>query len=169
MTTYDADNVGDPLTRRITEFITEIGLVLRWEQLTEPTQLPGIAIDAGELVVDLAGPGYPGDLLHEAGHLAVVPASERTHLTGNTGADGGREMSAIAWSYAATCHLELDPATVFHEAGYRGGSASLIENFTTGRYIGVPVLEWLGMTATGEHAATLGVPAYPHMIKWLLD
>jgi hypothetical protein len=33
----------------------------------------------------------------------------------------------------------------------------------------VPVLEWLGMTATSDSAKQLGVAAYPHMIKWLLD
>jgi hypothetical protein len=161
--------VADPTALRIAEFLTEIGLAVRWEQLAEPTQLPGIAIRAGELVVDLAGPRYPGDLLHEAGHLAVVPSLERAGITGNTGADGGIEMSAIAWSYAAACHLELDVAIVFHDAGYKGGAASLIENFTNGRYIGVPVLEWRGMTATGEHAEALGVPPYPHMMKWVLD
>jgi hypothetical protein len=168
MTTPDADHVVDPLTRQIAEFISEIGLVLRWAPLIEPTQLPGIAIAAGELVVDLAGPRYPGDLLHEAGHLAVVPPSARAEVTGNAGADGGVEMSAIAWSYAAARRLGIDPAIVFHEAGYRGGSASLIANFDSGRYIGVPVLEWLGMTATGNNAERLGVPAYPHMLTWLL-
>ena len=48
-------------------------------------------------------------------------------------------MMAIAWSYAAAVHLGLDPAVVFHEAGYRGGSGSLIENFAQERYIGVPI------------------------------
>jgi hypothetical protein len=122
MRTYgadDADDAADPITRRITEFIAEIGLALRWEQLTEPTQLPGIAIDAGELVVDLAGPGYPGDLLHEAGHLAVLPAVERACITGNAGADGGIEMSAIAWSYAAARHLGCSGVPAHDQVGPR--------------------------------------------------
>ena len=58
-------------------------------------------------------------------------------------------MMAIAWSYAASVHLQLDPSVVFHADGYRGGSQSLIENFTGGRYIAVPTLQWLGMTAEG--------------------
>ena len=53
----------------------------------------------------------------------------------------------------------LDPAVVFHEDGYRGGSASLIQMFTArSTPIGVPVLRWLGMTRD-----------YPVMIRWLND
>lgn len=53
-------------------------------------------------------------------------------------------------------------------AWYRGGSASANENFGAGRYVGVPVLQWLGMTAGQERAAELGVQPYPTMLRWLL-
>ncbi len=130
--------------------------------------MPGLTIDHGTLVVDRSRLQHPGDLLHEAGHLAVIPADERAQLVGNAGPDPAREMMAIAWSYAALRHLRLDPAVVFHEGGYRGGSGSLIENFSAGRYIGVPVLQWLGMTAEGTRAVELGIKPYPKMLKWLL-
>jgi hypothetical protein len=78
-------------------------------------------------------------------------------------------MAAIAWSWAATIHLELAPNVVFHEAGYRGGAANLIENFSAGRTVGVPLLEWAGLTATGKRAAELGVNPYPAMLRWLRD
>ena len=68
------------------------------------------------------------------------------------------EMMAIAWSYAAAVHLDLDPAVVFHEGGYRGGSASLIEAFARPSPLGVPMLEWLGMTRD-----------FPVMTRWLFD
>jgi hypothetical protein len=83
--------------------------------------------------------------------------------------DGGLEMAAIAWSYAASIQLGLPASVVFHEAGYRGGSEALLENFAAGRYIGVPLLEWAGMTATGERAEARGVQPYPSMLAWLRE
>ena len=159
---------GDPVTKRIVRFLDEIGLAVRWEIVEEPTLLPGIKVDHGALSVDQARLQHPGDLLHEGGHLAVIPPDERTELVGDIGSDPAREMMAIAWSWAALCHLRLDPSVVFHEGGYRGGSHSLIENFSAGRYIGVPVLQWLGMTADPKHAADLGIEPYPAMLRWLL-
>ena len=64
-------------------------------------------------------------------------------------------------------HLGLDPAVVFHPDGYRGGSQALIENFTNGRTIGVPMLQWLGLTLDAKRAAESGGAPYPAMIKWL--
>lgn len=157
-----------PVTGQIVRFLAEIGLAVRWEPIEEATRLPGIDIDRGTLLVDRSRLQYPGDLLHEGGHLAVIPAEDRTQLVGDAGSDPAREMMAMAWSYAALCHLELDPAVVFHEGGYRGESGSLLENFSAGRYIAVPMLQWLGMTADADRAAELGVEPYPKMLKWLL-
>lgn len=154
--------------RQIVRFLTQIGFIVRLEEIKEPTRLPGIKIDHGTLLVDMARLQHPGDLLHEAGHLAVVPADERAKTVGDADSDPGREMMAIAWSYAALRHLRLDPSVVFHGGGYRGGSRSLIENFNAGRYVGVPVLQWLGMTVEATRAAELGIEPYPKMLRWLL-
>lgn len=153
---------------QIVRFLVDIGLTVRTEPVEKPTPLPGITIDRGTLVVDRAKLQYPGDLLHEGGHLAVSPAEERARIVGDAGSDPAREMTAIAWSYAALRHLELDPGVVFHEGGYRGGSQSLIDNFSAGRYFGVPVLQWLGMTADAKRAADLGIEPFPFMTRWLL-
>ncbi|MEP7188408.1 MAG: hypothetical protein ABI901_04355 [Roseiflexaceae bacterium] len=56
---------------------------------------------------------------------------------------------------------------VFHPVGYRGGSAALIENFQQGHYIGVPVLQWLGMTYDAIQTPSYEVAPYPHMVQWL--
>jgi hypothetical protein len=143
---------------RILEFLTSIGLEVRLEPIEVPTFLPGMTIDHGALVVDEARLTYVGDLLHEAGHLAVVPEAERGGLTDNVGGDGGNEMAALAWSYAAVRHLGLAPEVVFHDAGYLGGARALIENFDGGHYIGVPILVWRELTTT---------KAYPAMERWL--
>jgi hypothetical protein len=110
---------------------------------------------------------YPGDLLHEAGHLALLAPDRRTAISGETGDEAGFEIAAIAWSYAAALHIGIDPAVVFHPAGYRGSSQALMENFAAGRYIGVPILEWLELTVSAPGAVE--VKTYPHMLKWLVE
>jgi hypothetical protein len=37
------------------------------------------------------------------------------------------------------------------------------------RYFGVPALQWIGLTAEPRRARELGVPPFPHMLKWLRD
>jgi hypothetical protein len=63
----------------------------------------------------------------------------------------------------------MPPEVVFHGDGYRGGSCSLITAFRDGPGFGVPLLEWMGMTATGARASRAGVPPFPHMIRWLRE
>jgi hypothetical protein len=154
---------------KILTFLAEIGIAAELVELPEGTFLPGIDIRDGVLLIDEARLAYPGDVLHEAGHLAIIPAEKRKTTNHDAGADGGAEMAAIAWSYAAALHLQIDLAVVFHEHGYRGGARAIIDNFAQGRYVGVPVLEWLGMTVGAKTARQSGLPAYPHMSKWALD
>ncbi len=142
---------------------------MRAGALSIPTFLPGILIDHGGLVVDEAQLQYPGDLLHEAGHLAVAAPTRRQSFYNNVGDDAGEEIAAIAWSYAAALAIGLDPAVVFHADGYRGGGAALLENFSQGYYIGVPLLQWIGLAAEPRQAAALDVPPYPYMRKWVRD
>ena len=84
--------------------------------------MPGLSIRNGCLIIDPEKLLYPGDILHEAGHIAVVPAEMRQALNDdvtNTQFDEGCEMAAIAWSYAACRYLSIDPHIVFHEHGYK--------------------------------------------------
>ena len=92
---------------QIIAFLGAIGLRVREQELPENCVLPGISIDAGILLVDRKKLLYPGDLLHEAGHRAVVPGAERVLLSVNVGDEGGMEMGAIAWSYAAVVAIGL--------------------------------------------------------------
>ena len=158
-----------PARDRILAFLRGIGLAVEARTLPDPTVLPGISIDGGVLLFDAAKLAYPGDLLHEAGHLAVVPPAVRRTIGGNMDGDGGLEMAAIAWSYAAAVFQRLPLDILFHPAGYRGGAASLRENFSSGRYIGVPLLEWLGMTDHMRPEAHGSASRYPAMKKWLCD
>ena len=156
-----------PLVARMTEFVLGIGLPCRTGDVPERTFMPGVTVDHGSIVFDPAKLTYPGDLLHEAGHLAVMSPERRRSAHWTAGQQAADEMMAIAWSYAAAVHLQIDPAIVFHDGGYRGGSRALLENFAEGRYIGVPMLQWLGMTVDGRTAARTGVAPYPAMAKWI--
>ena len=156
----------DPLVGQIAAFLHSIGLEVRAGAVPEGTALPGIDVDGGVLIVDETRLLYPGDLLHEAGHLAVAPPNIRAALAHDVGNDGGEEIMAIAWSYAAACHLKIDPAIVFHSHGYRRGGAAILEAMRCGA-IGVPALQWLGMTFDSKRAPGAGVPPFPHMVHWL--
>jgi hypothetical protein len=160
------DDLRAKVTSRIIDFVKEIGLEVRIETIPGETFLPGIVVHEGTLVVDFAQLMYPGDILHEAGHLAVMEPGRRHQCHIDVGNDGGEEMMAIAWSYAACVHLGLSASIVFHEGGYRGESQWLLENFNQGRYIAVPTLQWVGMTVEPKQAVT-GVMTYPHMLRWL--
>ncbi|MEP7188409.1 MAG: hypothetical protein ABI901_04360 [Roseiflexaceae bacterium] len=82
----------DTLTATIVAFLRGIGLVVRSGRIPEQSFLPGIWINHGTLVVDEAGLSYPGDLLHEAGHLAVASPERRATIVGDAGADAAEEM-----------------------------------------------------------------------------
>jgi hypothetical protein len=164
-----ADMERQMTIERIVAFLESIGLEVRTGAIEDRTFVPGIVIHHGALVIEPAKLTHPGDLLHEAGHLAVMEPERRRRCHIDVGKRAAEEMMAIGWSYAASVHLGLDPAIVFHDEGYRGGSESLIENFTQGRYIGVPTLQWIGLTAEPKRAVEMGVAPYPHMLKWLRE
>ena len=155
-----------PLSR-ITAFLHEIGIPARPAELPHGTFLPGLTMNGGAILYDV-GLLYPGDLLHEAGHIAFTPAAERTQLSSATTFTLGDDLAAIAWSYAALTHLLLDPAIVFHNGGYQGNSQAFIDNFAHGRYVGVPLLEWAGLTNEPKRGRA-GVVNFQDMLKWLRD
>ena len=158
---------GDPLVVRIAEFLAQAGIAVRPGAVADGAVLPGIDVERGGLVVDEARLLYPGDILHEAGHLAVTPPEKRGELDHDVGDDAAEEMMAIAWSYAAALAAGVDPALVFHEHGYKGGGPHILENFQAGRFFGVPMLEWVGMAYGQERAASLDRPAFPAMERWV--
>jgi hypothetical protein len=155
-------------------FITSIGIPVWFEPIAETTFLPGLRIRDGGIYVDHDKLKYPGDLLHEAGHLAVIPPADRPLLNeDNIGLrehQAAEEMMTIAWTYAVCVHLGIDPHIVFHENGYKGDGANIADNFSEGRYFGVPVLQWIGMTIdpSGPQKPDDAV-CYPQMIRWMRE
>ena len=156
---------------RLIAFLEQIGIAPVAAELGDDTFLPGLTVEDGRLLYDEAKLRYPGDLLHEAGHIAVAPPSLRPLMGGDAaipGLDMGElEIAAVMWSYAAVVHLGMDPEVVFHDAGYRGMSRGLVRTFGFGVYPGLPYLEAAGMAFSPRRAAELGVAPFPHMVSWL--
>ena len=156
---------SDPLTAKLAAFVRGVGIEVHAVTLPDPTFLAGLDIRCGAILVDESRLQYPGDLLHEAGHIAVtdLPMRNQPKLS----PDGGDELASLAWSYAAVRHLELEATVVFHPGGYKGGSSALVASFSEGHYVGVPLLQLYGMTVEPRFAAARGVKPYPHMLRWL--
>lgn len=156
---------------RIVGFLRDVGLGIDEGPVPDDAFLPGVRIASGRIVFERARLQWPGDLLHEAGHLATTPASHRAKLCDDLAAHEehpyGGEVEATAWAYAAIVALELDPALLFHSGGYQGRSPSLIATFSLGVFPGCQGLSKAGMTVIGEVARERGVPPYPHMLLWL--
>ncbi|QMV19304.1 hypothetical protein GOB94_11885 [Granulicella sp. 5B5] len=156
----------DPVAETIITFLHKIGLTVRYTALDDTTFLPGLHLEPGGLVVDPEKLKYPGDLLHEAGHLAVMTPERRSSTGQKAGDDLGDEIGAQCWSYAAAMHLRLPPQVVFHLDGYKGAADALIGNYSSGT-IGVPLLQWMGLTLDTQRAAAEGKAPYPVMQRWL--
>ncbi len=152
-------------TDRIIAFIRGIGIPVATGAVPD-SFLPGIAVRSGGLVCDPDRLTWPGDLLHEAGHIAVTHPDLRPTLDAVVD-DPAEEMATLAWSYAAVVALELDPEVLFHAGGYMGGGDWLRAAFSEGATIGQPMLCWFGMTHDAATAARQGVAPYPHMTRWL--
>ena len=158
---------------RIVPFLRGIGLSVEEAALDEACFLPGVRIRRGALVFDHDRLLAAGDLLHEAGHIALTPAVHRHELEGDVlptqHHPHGGEVEAIAWSYAAALRIGLPLDELFHARGYKGGAQALAFSFSVGVYPGAAGLAELGLSAVGESARRAGVPPYPHMLRWLRD
>lgn len=160
---------SDPQTARIAAFLAGIGIPVEAADLPDRCFVPGIRIERGRLLVDEARLTHPGDLLHEAGHIAVMTPEVRARRSLDISQNLGDEVAAIAWSWAALTHLELDPTVVFHPGGYRGSSAWFTELFESGRAPGLPLLQWMGLTYDSPTAEARGALPFPHMRRWLRE
>ena len=146
---------------RLIAFLTSIGIEVEAAKLGDDTFLPGLTVDGRRLLYDESKLLHPGDLLHEAGHIAVAGPS----AIGEFG--GELEIAAILWSYAAARAIGIDPSVVFHDAGYRGKARGLLRTFGFGVYPGLPYLEAAGIAYGPSRAAELGVEPFPHVVSWL--
>ncbi|RIV85164.1 hypothetical protein [Aurantiacibacter zhengii] len=165
---WQEEGGGEAAAARCLDFLTEVGIPVRLRAAEELDQLiDGLAIRDGALVVDPDVTIWPGDLLHEAGHIAVMPADIRPNL-GEIEANRDEELMAIAWSYAAAKVCDIGLRQLFHPAGYRGRSEFAASTYAIGGFAGSDGLAAHGMTVIDlPTALAQGVGTYPNMLRWL--
>ena len=158
-----------PVIDTIVDFVTSIGLEVVKRPIEHDTFLPGLLLENGKIIVDYDKLLYPGDILHEAGHLAAYGPETRQAIGDPLPEymSAGFEMMALAWSYAACVHIGLSPSVVFHSGGYKGEGNHLQQVFADGSYIGLPMLQYRGLAYDKKKAAENNVLPYPNMIRWL--
>jgi hypothetical protein len=128
-------------------FLDAIGIRVRVDCFEGEGFLPGILLADGGMLFDPSRVLGAGDLLHEAGHLAVVPARWRGRVGRDADASlraiqvrddeppppvAAWEAMAIGWSFAAAVHLGIPPEVVFLEGGYltdRAGDYTFLPGF----------------------------------------
>lgn len=156
---------SDPLVIGLVSFVRSIGIEVEACAIDWKTQFPGLEIRTGAVLVDETQLIHPGNILHEAGHIAVHDPARRQQPKFSP--SRGEELSALAWSYAATVQLGLGAELVFYPGSYHGWDTSLVNAFAERRYIGVPLLQLYGMAIEPRFAAERGLKPYPHMLRWV--
>lgn len=159
--------------RPIFDFIARVGIDITEALLPADTFLPGIELRNGGMAVDPEKLVWPGDLLHEAGHLAVLPAVLRheAHEDRPNAADveHAGELEAMAWAWAAAVELGLPADVLIHTGGYKGKSGDLLQMYAFGVYPGLKGLCETGMTAAPGFTRDCGPVHYPRMLRWLRE
>lgn len=133
-----------------------------------------------------------GDVLHEAGHLAIIPRRYRARANDNVG-QIQREMlddmdlldepidsplyravlqtsdpEATAWAYAFGRHLGLDAEDIIEDHSYRnaqgvGTGADIRLALTMGAYAGINGLAHAGFCSVNARGR---LPKYPALAFW---
>jgi hypothetical protein len=145
---------------RVIAFARSIGVEVHEGELARSTRVTGVDIVSGCVHVDRALLRGIGDFLHEVAHVALTRLADRPALDEWVTGTDAQEISALAWTWAAGQYLGLEPSDVFHDAIISGNGPTLRENFSTGQYVGVPMLQYWNLTNNA---------AYPRMARWVRD
>ncbi len=173
---------------RVTDFLTSIGMPWSWAPGSRGF-VEHIDIRDGELLVDPRA--RASGLLHEAGHIAIIPAEFRVFAQSNISGvqrllleamagvdpDGPAMRAALqcsdpeatAWAWAAGEHIGLLPQVIIQDDEYDHSGQEMRTALLSRRYLGINGLSHAGFCATspGAYAAARGLPAYPQLKFWL--
>ncbi|OYQ33540.1 hypothetical protein CHU95_14220 [Niveispirillum lacus] len=167
----------------IVTFLRDIGIGVEFGPGAQNGFLPGVNIHAGVIHVDPETLVGSGDLLHEAGHIAIMPRRFHAQLGSDLEADTHRviaqevgegipsdpilaaplqqgELMAQAWSYAAALHIGVPPACVFFPGSYKHheyeGQHPMERWIESGSHFGLRALATVGMTGYAGLFALMG-------------
>lgn len=183
----------------IVAFLRGIGFQVEYSEGGLDSFLPGVTVRAGVIHVHPATLVGSGDLLHEAGHMIVLPRrywplmnrdmqadidgllAEQTARDGTpdpllTMAARHGEFMSQAWSYAVTLYLGLPPSCVFfpgtHKRAEYQGIHPMQAWIEGGTHYGPLYLAQAGLTGFSGTFAFMGengLAPFPHMARWTLD
>ncbi len=170
----------------VIEFLRSIGLVVHVQD-GACGFIDGVRIESGRLIV---GPSCrPSGLLHEAGHVACVPARFRGYMGDNLAHGMQRMMIALremelepdhpleraaiqcsdpeatAWAWAAGVSIGLEPKQIIQDDEYDGDGAGIRTMLQANQYVGINGLAHAGMCKRGAWVAPEA--RYPKMTTWL--
>ncbi|MBU2767240.1 hypothetical protein HAP94_13925 [Acidithiobacillus ferrivorans] len=148
--------------------------------------LPHVCIDQG--TIQATREVLLGDLLHEAGHLAVMPARFRPLMSGNLyrslreisaqledaapdnpdllGFINADDQAATAWSWAVGIHLGMDPLCIIESAAFGGEGDDIRLLLSVNQHYGIHALQASEFCAVRKISAA-GRPVFPHLAFWL--
>lgn len=183
----------------IVAFLRGIGMDIEYGEGARNGFLPGVNIHAGVIHIDPGTLLGPGDVLHEAGHMIVVPRRYWPRLgrdlqvdiealvAEETGPDRSAdprlvraaqqgEFMSQAWSYAVVLHLGLPLECLFFPGSYKRdqyeGTHPMQVWLEQGTHFGPLALAQAGMTGSSGMFANLtgnDLPPFPHMTRWTVD
>lgn len=166
--------------RQVADWLRHIGIPVTIGERFEPPFNSGLWVESGGVVYDPTV-AHVGDLLHEAGHLAVLPSSVRQEITaGDIDSAAGpliysmlaadpRDETAlasiqtgdegvIAWSWAAAIEAGVPPRVTLTNGFF---DPTVRENthqwLVSGEFSGIAKLRVAGFT-----------DQWPKMKRWLL-
>jgi len=178
----------DRLLRKVARWLTKIGLKVEQGTRFEVPFNVGIWIEDGGLIYDPAE-AHPGNLLHDAGHLAIIPSIIRPLAKGDIIASIEQpieayldshqdafeklpedpiaraclqcgDAEAIAWAYAAAIAARVDPWLTC-EQGFsnRNDAEHIYRGLQVGAHLGVNGLRAAGFIER--------VDDFPRLTKWV--
>lgn len=155
---------------RVFHFLREIGISIYVSEENFDSFLPGVRIENGGLKIYLKKLLCVGDILHEAGHLACLPSNLRAKANDNIemslGVEHTYELGAIMWSVAAAKHLKMPLTEIFHVKAYRGDGQWLLEQYSNNNFLGLHLLQWMGMAAFDDEVDGVNMLPFPAMLRW---
>lgn len=166
--------------REVASFLELIGLETEEVAAVPGSFVPCVEIQCGRL--RFTPDALPSDLLHEAGHVAIMPANFRRMLTGDLDDVVGQvfedlirrglepdhpmtrallqcsDTEATAWAWAAGRHLGLPDDQIITDQDYDGSGAEVRACLKMRCYFGINGLQAAGMCAARH---------YPSMTRWV--
>lgn len=169
------------------QFLSSIGLTVAVEEGAHGF-IEHVAIADGGLRVDPRAPA--SGLLHEAGHLAIVPTQFRHYLSGNLREGMKRilaeleqmdlepdsqlerailqtgDAEATAWAWSVGKAIGIPDQLIIQTAEYNGEGAFIRASLAANSYLGINGLSHAGFCLTRSNPYRQ-LPVYPSLAFWL--